>query len=56
VAPLWLIRLIASFSFMTHFGSIYRGVIDLRDVVYFLSVIFLMLFVNGVILQNRKAA
>ncbi|RPI79018.1 MAG: ABC transporter permease [Desulfobacteraceae bacterium] len=56
LAPLWLIRLIAGFSFMTHFGSIYRGVIDLRDVVYFLSVIFLMLFLNGIILQNRKAA
>ena len=53
-APLWLVEVVAGFSFVPHFISLGRGVVDLRDVVYFCSVIFFMLFANGVILQNRK--
>lgn len=53
-APLWLVEVVAGFSFVPHFVSLGRGVVDLRDVVYFCSVIFFMLFANGVILQNRK--
>jgi ABC-2 type transport system permease protein len=55
-APLWLVNGIASFSFLTHFDSLQRGVLDLRDVVYYLSVIFYMLFATGIILQNRRKA
>lgn len=55
-APLWLVDVIAGFSFMPHFTSMERGVLDLRDLIYFLSVMFFMLFSNGVILQNRKAS
>jgi len=55
-APIWLINLISSLSFLTHFASIARGVIDLRDVLYYLSVIGFMLFANAVVLQNRKTS
>jgi ABC-2 type transport system permease protein len=55
-APLWLLDVVSGFSFMPHFASMERGVLDLRDLAYYLSVIFLMLFANGVILQNRRAA
>jgi len=55
-APLWFVNLISGFSFMTHFQSIQRGVLDLRDFIYYFSIIFFMLFTNGVIIQNRKAS
>jgi len=55
-APRWLVEVVAGFSFMTRFLSIQRGVLDLRDLVYFFSLIFFMLFATGVILQNRKAS
>ncbi|HIJ21050.1 MAG TPA: ABC transporter permease subunit [Deltaproteobacteria bacterium] len=55
-APIWLVNIVSGFSFMSHFESIERGVIDLRDLCYYLSVIFFMLFANGVILQNRRAS
>ena len=55
-APFWLVNGIASFSFMTHFGSLQRGVLDLRDVLYFGSVIIFMLIATGVTLQNRRTA
>jgi len=55
-APLWLVNLVSNTSFLTHFTSIKRGVLDVRDLVYYLSVIFFMLSANGIILRNRKAA
>ena len=54
-APLWLLDVVSGFSFMPHFASMERGVLDLRDLAYYLAVIFFMLFANGVILQNRRA-
>ncbi|MDD4873190.1 MAG: ABC transporter permease subunit [Kiritimatiellae bacterium] len=51
-----LAELVASFSFMTHFESIQRGVIDLRDVVYYASVMTFMLVATHVVLNNRKSA
>ncbi|MBW1784844.1 MAG: ABC transporter permease subunit [Deltaproteobacteria bacterium] len=55
-APVWLVNVVAGFSFMPHFSSMERGVLDLRDLCYFVSVMFFMLFANGVILQNRRAS
>jgi gliding motility-associated transport system permease protein len=45
----------AGFGFMTHWEGFMRGVVDLRDVVYFLSVMAFALFVTGVVLRNRRA-
>ena len=37
-----------------HYSSISKGVIDSRDLIYFLSVIFLFLFGTKIVLLNRK--
>lgn len=54
-APEALLRAIASFSFLTHFDAITNGVIDLRDVVYFASLIGAWLYANMVIVEMKKA-
>lgn len=54
--PTPIVDLIASLGFMTHFMPIVRGVIDLRDVIYFLLVMVTALFFNCVVLENKKAA
>ena len=46
---------IASLSFLTHFSSISKGVIDLRDLVYFGLLIGVMLYANAIVLQLTKA-
>jgi len=55
-APVWFVDMVSGLSFLSHFTSIARGVLDVRDIVYFISVIFFMLFANSVILQSRRAA
>jgi ABC-2 type transport system permease protein len=55
-APLWFVNLISQMSFLTHFSSMARGIIDLRDLLYFCSIIFFMLFANSIIIQNRRTA
>jgi ABC-2 type transport system permease protein len=54
-APLTLVNAISSFSFLTHFASIMNGVIDLRDIVYFGSLIALALFVNVIVVDQKRA-
>lgn len=54
-APTWLVDLVAGFSFVTHFQDLQRGIIDLRDLVYFASVVFFMLFTTAVVLENRRS-
>jgi ABC-2 type transport system permease protein len=53
-APQGVLDLIASFSFLAHFTSITKGVIDLRDVIYFASLIGFFLFANAVVVELRK--
>jgi ABC-2 type transport system permease protein len=45
---------ISLFSFTTHFNALQRGVIDTRDLVFFLSVIGTLLAATMVILENKK--
>ena len=54
-APAGVIEAVSSFSFLTHFQAITRGVLDLRDLVFFLSTIAAFLFANAVIVEMRKA-
>jgi ABC-2 type transport system permease protein len=54
-APQALVDGIASLSFLTHFDSISRGVIDLRDLVYFALLIACCLYANTIVLQLTKA-
>ena len=44
---------VAAFSVVTHFDGFQKGVIDSRDLVYFLSMIGFALFATGVVLRNR---
>jgi ABC-2 type transport system permease protein len=55
-APLALVETIASFSFLTHFQAIARGVIDLRDLIYFTSLIALFLGMNILFIELKKAS
>ncbi|HVZ90730.1 MAG TPA: ABC transporter permease subunit [Rhizomicrobium sp.] len=55
-APLALIDAVSSFSFLTHFSAITSGVIDLRDVIFFLSLMALFLTANVVVLDLKKSA
>ena len=54
-APQVLIDGIASLSFMTHFSNISRGVIDVRDLVFFALLIGTFLYANTIILQWKQA-
>jgi len=53
-APDVLIDTIASMSFLSHFRAITKGVIDLRDIVYFSSLIALFLFANVAAVDFKK--
>jgi gliding motility-associated transport system permease protein len=53
--PPVLLDSIASLSFYTHFSSISRGVIDLRDIVFFALLIAATLYANTIVLQMTKA-
>jgi len=53
--PQVFLELVSSFSFLTHFNDISRGVIDFRDIVYFLSLIGFWLFATALILEWKKA-
>jgi ABC-2 type transport system permease protein len=46
---------VASFSVVTHFDAFQRGVIDSRDLLFFLSVIGFALFATGVIIRGHRA-
>jgi ABC-2 type transport system permease protein len=50
-----LVGLVSSFSVMPHFAGFQRGVIDSRDLLFFLSVIGFSLFCNGVVIRNLRA-
>lgn len=54
-APAFLVDAVAALSFLTHFESLSKGVIELRDVVYFLLVIGAWLAANAIVLDMRKA-
>lgn len=54
-APQALLDAIASFSFLAHFADISKGVIDLRDLVYFALVITVWLLANTIVLELKKA-
>jgi len=54
-APEFIVTAISSFSFLTHFEAISKGVIDLRDIIYFISLISFWLFANAVLIEYKKA-
>ena len=54
-APQALVDAVASLSFLTHFESIAKGVIDVRDLLYFAMLIGFFLLATAVALELRKA-
>src|SRR6516162_396043 len=54
-APAWRIDAFAAIGVMTHYEGFQRGVIDSRDLLFFLSVIGFFLFTTSVILRARRA-
>jgi ABC-2 type transport system permease protein len=50
-----MVDTVAAFSVVTHYDGFQRGVIDTRDLFYFLSVIGFALFATGVILRGHRA-
>lgn len=54
-APQALVDAIASLSFLTHFQSLQKGVIDLRDVIYYAVLISFWLYANVVVIEMKKA-
>ena len=53
--PQNIVDAISSLSFLTHFVSLSKGVIDLRDVIYFVSLIGFWLYANTIIVEMKKA-
>ena len=50
-----LVDAVASVSLLTHFQAISRGVLDLRDVLYFATMIGAWLYATTLVLELRKA-
>lgn len=53
-APSPLVGFLKYLGMSSHFSSILRGVIDSRDILYYLTVIFLFLYFNVTSLNSRK--
>ena len=54
-APQALINAINNMSFLSHFESIARGVIDLRDLIFFFSFIGCWLLANAIVVEIKKS-
>ncbi len=51
----WLVDAITSFSFITHFEGFQKGVLDSRDILFFLSIIVFSLFSTSAVLRGHRA-
>jgi ABC-2 type transport system permease protein len=54
-APALVLDTIASFSFLTHFEAMAKGVLALNDVGYFIIVMTVWLIANHLIIEQKKA-
>jgi ABC-2 type transport system permease protein len=54
-APPTLVDVVASFSFITQFGQMMQGVLDLASLVFFASLILVCLIVNALLVDLNKA-
>jgi ABC-2 type transport system permease protein len=52
IFPVWLVDLLSNFSFITHYDAFTKGIIDPKDVVFFLSLMGFTLFLNVVVLER----
>lgn len=54
-APQWLVDAIAYLSFLSHFEAISRGLLDVRDIFFFVAFIVFWLLATAVVLDLKKA-
>jgi len=54
-APQLVVDAVASLSFLTHFEAIRKGVIDVRDLIFFGALITAWLAANAIVLDMKKA-
>jgi ABC-2 type transport system permease protein len=54
-APQILVDAIAALSFLSHFDSISKGVLDLRDILFFVIFILCWLLATAIIIELKKA-
>jgi ABC-2 type transport system permease protein len=54
-APQWLKAVVAQASLVDHFDAVTRGVIYMRDLVYFLSIMIAFLCANAILVDLEKA-
>lgn len=54
-APVWLVKGVASLSLMPHYDSMYKGMMDLTSITYYISVMIFMITSTHLVLNNRKA-
>lgn len=54
-APQWLLDAVASLSFLTRFDAISKGVIDLRDLLYFITLMAAWLAATAIVVDLKKA-
>ncbi len=55
LAPASVLETISSFSLLSHFNNIVKGVIDLRDLVYYALVIGIWLTAAAIVVDMKKA-
>jgi ABC-2 type transport system permease protein len=54
-APQAIVDVVANLSFLTHFVAIGKGVLDLRDILFFLLTIGFWLYAGAVVIDLKKA-
>jgi len=54
-APQVLVDAVAALSFLTHFDAISKGVLDLRDILFFLVFMASWLFASAIVIEIKKA-
>ncbi len=53
--PQVIVDAVANLSFLTHFAAISKGVLDLRDILFFLLTIAFWLYASAVVIDLKKA-
>jgi ABC-2 type transport system permease protein len=53
--PSMIVETIRSFSFLSNFDTISRGLLDFRSIIYFATLILFSLFANAVVIENKRA-
>jgi ABC-2 type transport system permease protein len=55
VLPQVMVDAVANLSFLTHFAAIAKGVLDLRDILFFLLTIGFWLYASAIVIDLKKA-